>query len=71
MTDISLIFSMAAMCLGAGGLLLAYRLTKRRPKWIDGIAEEMFKNIWENPETAKKVAKFVKQVLKEMRKKEK
>jgi len=70
MTDISLIFSTAAMCLGFGGLILAYRLTKRRPKWIDGMIEEMFTKIGENPETAKKVAKFLKQVFKEMRTKE-
>lgn len=61
---------MAAMCLGAGGLILAYRITKRRPKWIDGMIEEMFAKIGENPETAKKVAKFLKQVLKEMKKKD-
>ena len=70
MIDIPLIFSMIAMLLGAGGLVLAYRVTTRRPKWIDSMIEEMFAKIGENPETAKKLAKFLKQVLKEMRKKD-
>ena len=70
MIDIPLIFSLCAMILGACGVMLAYRVTTRRPKWIDGMFEEMFSKIGENPEAAKKVAKFVKQVLKEMRKKE-
>ena len=69
MIDLPLIFSMIAMCLGAGGLILAYRVTTRRPKWIDGMIEEMFSKIGDNPETAKKIAKLIKQVLKEMKKK--
>lgn len=70
MIDVPLIFSMFAMLLGAGGLLLAYRVTTRRPKWIDSMIEEMFSKIGDNPETAKKIAKLLKQVLKEMRKKD-
>lgn len=70
MIDVPLILSMMAMLMGAGGLLLAYRITRKRPKWIDGMIEEMFSKMGENPETAKKIAKLIKQVLKEMRKKE-
>ena len=70
MIDIPLIFSLCAMLMGAGGLLLAYRVTTRRPKWIDGMIEEMFSKIGDNPETAKKIAKLLKQVLKEMKKKD-
>ena len=69
MIDIPLIFSLCAMLMGAGGLFLAWRVTSRRPKWIDGMIEEMFSKIGDNPETAKKIAKLLKQVLKEMKKK--
>ena len=32
---VELIFSLFAMLLGAGGLLLAYRVTTKKPKWLD------------------------------------
>ena len=32
---VELIFSLFAMLLGAGGLLLAYRVTMKKPKWLD------------------------------------
>ena len=66
MIDLPLIFSLCAMIMAACGLALAYRVTTRRPKWIDGMIEEMFAKIGDNPETAKKIAKFLSQVLKEM-----
>ena len=69
MIDLALIFSLCAMIMGGCGLILAYRVTTRRPKWLDSMIEEMFSKIGENPETAKKIAKLIKQVLKEMKKK--
>ena len=32
---VELIFSLFAMLLGVGGLLLAYRVTMKKPKWLD------------------------------------
>ena len=67
MIDIPLIFSLCAMLMGAGGLILAWRVTTRRPKWIDGMIEEMFSKIGDNPETAKKIAKLLNQIIEELK----
>ena len=37
---IELIFSLIAMLLGAGGLLLAYRVTMKKPKWLDSVLDK-------------------------------